>query len=106
MIRPNWYMRTRPRTAGRLLEAPSPSPLHVHHQRLVPSQRGQGAGRVHDQRHRAEAVPGEGIYAARADVEPPPGNPPLVKIKPMPVDYDYIEKESKALKNRFNETFQ
>jgi iron(III) transport system substrate-binding protein len=50
--------------------------------------------------------PGEGIYAARADVEPPPGNPPLAKIKLMPVDYDYIEKESKNLKNRFNEIFQ
>jgi iron(III) transport system substrate-binding protein len=50
--------------------------------------------------------PGEGIYAARADVEPPPGNPPLAKIKLIPVDYDYIEKESKNLKNRFNEIFQ
>jgi iron(III) transport system substrate-binding protein len=49
---------------------------------------------------------GEGIYAARADMEPPPGNPPIAKIKLMPVDYDYIEKESKNLKNRFNEIFQ
>jgi iron(III) transport system substrate-binding protein len=48
----------------------------------------------------------EGIYAARADMEPPAGNPPIGKIKLMPVDYDYIEKESKALKNRFNEIFQ
>jgi iron(III) transport system substrate-binding protein len=50
--------------------------------------------------------PGEGIYAGRSDVEPPPGNPPLSQIKLMPVDYDYIEKESKNLKNRFNEIFQ
>jgi iron(III) transport system substrate-binding protein len=50
--------------------------------------------------------PGEGIYAARADVEPPPGNPPLSKIKLFPVDYDYIEKEATAIKNRFNEIFQ
>jgi iron(III) transport system substrate-binding protein len=49
---------------------------------------------------------GEGIYAARADMEPPAGNPPIAKIKLMPVDYDYIEKESKNLKNRFNEIFQ
>ncbi|MGH7311950.1 MAG: extracellular solute-binding protein [Candidatus Rokuibacteriota bacterium] len=50
--------------------------------------------------------PSEGIYAARSDVEPPPGNPPLGQIKLMTVDYDYIEKESKNLKNRFNEIFQ
>jgi iron(III) transport system substrate-binding protein len=50
--------------------------------------------------------PGEGIYAARADIEPPPGNPPLAQIKLIPVDYDAIEKESAALKKRFNEIFQ
>ncbi|HEV8439890.1 MAG TPA: extracellular solute-binding protein [Methylomirabilota bacterium] len=50
--------------------------------------------------------PGEGIYAARSDVEPPPGNPPLGQIKLMSVDYDQIEKDSKALKTRFNEIFQ
>jgi iron(III) transport system substrate-binding protein len=50
--------------------------------------------------------PGEGIYAARSDVEPPPGNPPLGQLKLMTVDYGYIEKESKNLKNRFNEIFQ
>ena len=42
----------------------------------------------------------------RVDVEPPPGNPPLGAIKLLPVDYDYIEKESKSLKNRFAEIFQ
>jgi len=50
--------------------------------------------------------PGEGIYAARSDVEPPPGNPPLSQLKLMSVDYDFIEKESKTLKTRFNEIFQ
>ena len=50
--------------------------------------------------------PGEGIYAARSDVEPPPGNAPLAQIKLIPVDYDQIEKESKALKTRFNEIYQ
>jgi iron(III) transport system substrate-binding protein len=50
--------------------------------------------------------PGEGIYAARSDVEPPPGNPPLGQIKLMPVDYDQVEKDSKALKNKFNEIYQ
>jgi iron(III) transport system substrate-binding protein len=50
--------------------------------------------------------PGEGIYAARSDIEPPPGNPPLGQIKLWPIDYDYVEKESKNVKNRFNEIFQ
>jgi iron(III) transport system substrate-binding protein len=50
--------------------------------------------------------PGEGIYAARGDIEPPPGNPPLGQIKLVPVDYDTIEKEAPALKKRFNEIFQ
>ena len=50
--------------------------------------------------------PGEGIYAARADIEPPPGNPPLGRIKLIPVDYDHIEKEAAALKKRFNEIYQ
>jgi iron(III) transport system substrate-binding protein len=50
--------------------------------------------------------PGEGIYAARSDVEPPPGNPPLAQIKLLTVDYDQIEKDSKALKQRFNEIYQ
>jgi iron(III) transport system substrate-binding protein len=50
--------------------------------------------------------PGEGIYAGRSDVEPPPGNPPLSQIKLLPVDYDQIEKEAAALKKRFNEIYQ
>jgi iron(III) transport system substrate-binding protein len=50
--------------------------------------------------------PGEGIYAARTDVEPPAGNPRLSTIKLIPVDYDYVEREAKNLKNRFNEIFQ
>lgn len=50
--------------------------------------------------------PGEGIYAGRADVEPPPGNPPLPQVKLLGVDYDQIEKEAAALKKRFNEIYQ
>ena len=50
--------------------------------------------------------PEEGLYAARTDVAPPAGNPPLGQIKLIPVDYDYIEKESKNLKTRFNEIYQ
>ena len=51
-------------------------------------------------------LPGEGIYAGRSDVEPPPGNPPLAQIKLMPVDYEQIEKDAKSLKTRFNEIYQ
>jgi iron(III) transport system substrate-binding protein len=50
--------------------------------------------------------PGEGIYAGRSDVEPPPGNPPLSQIKLIGVDYDQIEKDAAALKKKFNEIFQ
>jgi iron(III) transport system substrate-binding protein len=50
--------------------------------------------------------PGEGIYAARADVEPPPGNPPLSQVKLIGVDYEAIEKDATAVKKRFNEIFQ
>ena len=48
-------------------------------------------------------LPGEGIYAGRSDVEPPPGNPPIAQIKLIPVDYEQVEKDAKALKTRFNE---
>jgi iron(III) transport system substrate-binding protein len=51
-------------------------------------------------------LPGEGIYAARVDVEPPTGSPPLGTIKLMPIDYERVEKEAKSLKDRFNEIFQ
>jgi len=50
--------------------------------------------------------PTEGIYAARSDVEPPPGNPPLAKIKLIPVDYEQIEKDATAVKKRFAEIYQ
>jgi iron(III) transport system substrate-binding protein len=50
--------------------------------------------------------PGEGIYAGRADIEPPPGNPPLREIKLIGVDYEQIEKDAGAIKKRFNEIFQ
>jgi len=50
--------------------------------------------------------PADGGYAARIDIEPPAGGVALGKIKTIPVDYDYIEKESARLKKRFNEIFQ
>jgi iron(III) transport system substrate-binding protein len=48
----------------------------------------------------------EGTYAARSDIEPPAGNPPLGQIKLIPVDYEHVEREAKNLKNRFNEIYQ
>jgi iron(III) transport system substrate-binding protein len=50
--------------------------------------------------------PEDGGYAARRDITPPAGGVALDKIKTIPVDYDYIEKEAARLKKRFNEIFQ
>jgi iron(III) transport system substrate-binding protein len=50
--------------------------------------------------------PENGIYAARIDVEPPAGSPGLGDIKLIPMDFDYVEKVSKATKQRFNEVFE
>ena len=50
--------------------------------------------------------PEEGIYAARTDVDPPPGSLPIAQIKLIPVDYEQIEKDAAALKKRFNEIYQ
>jgi iron(III) transport system substrate-binding protein len=50
--------------------------------------------------------PEEGGYAARADMAAPAGSPDLKTLKVLAVDYDYIEKESRQIKKKFNETFQ
>jgi len=50
--------------------------------------------------------PESGGYAARVDIQPPEGSPPVSQLKVIPVDYDYIEKESARIKRKFNETFQ
>ncbi|HEY7551920.1 MAG TPA: ABC transporter substrate-binding protein [Hyphomicrobiaceae bacterium] len=50
--------------------------------------------------------PEDGGYAARIDIAPPADGVPLDRIKVLPVDYDYIEKEAPRLKKRFNEIFQ
>jgi len=50
--------------------------------------------------------PEDGGYAARKDIAPPAGGVALDRIKTIPVDYDYIEKESTRLKKKFNEIFQ
>ena len=50
--------------------------------------------------------PADGGYAARADIPPPQGSPDLKTLKILPVDNDYIEKETGRIKRRFNEIFQ
>jgi iron(III) transport system substrate-binding protein len=50
--------------------------------------------------------PADGGYAARRDIPPPADGVALDKIKILPVDYDYIEKESVRIKKKFNEVFQ
>jgi iron(III) transport system substrate-binding protein len=50
--------------------------------------------------------PDDGGFSARSDIAAPEGSPPLSSIKVLPVDYDYIEKESSRIKKKFNEVFQ
>jgi iron(III) transport system substrate-binding protein len=50
--------------------------------------------------------PVNGGYAARTDIDPPKGNPRLGDVKPMPIDYAQIEKDSAGVKKKFNEIFQ
>jgi iron(III) transport system substrate-binding protein len=47
-----------------------------------------------------------GGYAARVDIEPPANSPKLGDVKPMPIDYNEIEKVSADVKKKFNEIFQ
>ena len=47
-----------------------------------------------------------GALRPRIDIAPPKGSPALGDLKLMPIDYDYIEKETAKIKTRFNEIFQ
>jgi iron(III) transport system substrate-binding protein len=49
--------------------------------------------------------PESGVYAARVDVEPPLGSPPIDKIKVSSIDYDYLKANTAAVKKRFSEIF-
>ena len=53
-----------------------------------------------------KVFPADGGYAARADLSPPAGSPPVGDIKVLPVDYDYLETSSAQIKKKFNEIFQ
>ena len=50
--------------------------------------------------------PADGGFAARTDIAAPTGAPALTSLKILPVDYDYIERETQRIKRRFNEVFQ
>ena len=50
--------------------------------------------------------PTDGGFAARSDIAAPTGSPALSSLKILPVDYDYIERETQRIKRRFNEIFQ
>lgn len=47
-----------------------------------------------------------GIHSSRTDIAPPPGAPALPKIKSIPIDYSFVEKNNRATKDKFSETFQ
>src|SRR3954454_4915300 len=47
-----------------------------------------------------------GVHAARIDIAPPPGQPPLSEMKFIPVDLDLIEELGRELKTRFADIFQ
>lgn len=53
-----------------------------------------------------ELFPAGGGYSARTDVGPPKDSPKLGDVKPMPIDYAQIAKDSAAAKRKFNEVFQ
>ena len=50
--------------------------------------------------------PEDGGYAARIDVAPPPGNPDIKSLNLVSVDYEALEKETPAVKRKFDEVFQ
>lgn len=53
-----------------------------------------------------KVFPEDGGYAARIDVSAPKGSPDIKDITILAVDFNAIEKDTVAIKNKFNETFQ
>jgi iron(III) transport system substrate-binding protein len=48
----------------------------------------------------------EGHHSPRADVRPPPGLPTLDQVSLYPIDYDWIEANTRQIKAKFAEIFQ
>ncbi len=51
-------------------------------------------------------IVGDGAFSPRTDMPAPAGAPQLKDIKLIPIDYDFIAKESATIKRKFNEVFQ
>jgi iron(III) transport system substrate-binding protein len=51
-------------------------------------------------------VVADGAYSARTDLPPPEGEIALKELNLLAVDYDALEKETPAIKKKFNEVFQ
>jgi iron(III) transport system substrate-binding protein len=49
--------------------------------------------------------PQSGVYAARTDVDPPVGSPPMKDIKVVSIDYAFVKANAAAVKKRFSEIF-
>lgn len=47
-----------------------------------------------------------GIPSSRVDVAPPAGEPALAKLKSFPIDYAYVEKNTRHTKDTFSEIFE
>ena len=52
-----------------------------------------------------KVFPTDGGYSVRIDIAPPAGSPDLKSLKIIPLDGDYIERETQRIKRRFNEIF-
>ena len=52
-----------------------------------------------------KVFPADGGYSVRIDIAPPAGSPDLKSLKIIPVDEDYIARETQRVKRRFNEIF-
>jgi iron(III) transport system substrate-binding protein len=52
-----------------------------------------------------KVFPADGGYSVRIDIAPPAGSPDLKSLKIIPVDENYIERETQRIKRRFNEIF-
>jgi iron(III) transport system substrate-binding protein len=51
-------------------------------------------------------VAANAIYAARADIAPPAGQPALGDIRLMPIDFERVERDTADIKARFGEIFR
>jgi iron(III) transport system substrate-binding protein len=53
-----------------------------------------------------KVIVADGAFSPRTDMPAPQGAPALKDIKLIPIDYDFIAKQSSTIKRKFNEVFQ